>query len=694
MGYIHQGYEVNKEIKRKAYIRKGKSAFFNTSYICADTETSWNHDSINPICWVYQWAFTFDDGLYYGRTPVEFIDKLAEICEIQKTDSKHKLICFFHNLPYDFSYLVLFLKEKFGDPVKILAHAPRKPFAVEYENGLVLRCSYKLSNDSLDRWSKKLDTKHKKLVGMIEYEKIRTQAAPLYKDDWEYMFRDVITLDECIQKQLELYSDTIVTMPLTSTGYIRRVLKKKFDEHEKGKENKNRHLFKDSALNVSTYNAHNLEFAGGISQGNINMRGKKQVGRIRHRDFDSHYPSNLRVERYSRDKYALFTEATTIEDLQPHKEEYSILCEVYLQDLYLKTNEITLPYLQKSHVLRYISEGFRYLDNNGRMVAFQGISKVYLYIEEVEVVRRQYNGKILINKTYASVKDFLPKWFTDVIDSSYIGKNSLKEEIEHLESENVNRDIIFNKKIDLMKEKNLLNGMSGVAGTNPVRVEYVLDGNKWKTEKTGVEDIESKLKKFYNSRNSFMRFQWGTECTKNARLELMEFVECIGYENFIYSDTDSIFYYSTDEIEKRIEELNEKKKQRALQNNAFVTLPNGTIKNYDRFALENEEIKEFKFLHSKCYAYVTGDDELHCTIAGVVAKNGKTYREDELKTIDNLKSKFVFTKCGGTKAKYLDSEIMEYNNNITCGGCIITKTTKTLKEDDYTEREEIFYADL
>ena len=694
MGYVYQGYEVNKEIRRKAYIRKGKSAFFNTSYICADTETSWNHDLLNPICWVYQWSFTFDKGLYYGRTPVEFVNKIAEICEIQKTDSKHKLICFFHNLPYDFSYLVLFLKEKFGDPIKILAHAPRKPFAVEYENGLVLRCSYKLSNDSLDRWSKKLDTKHKKLVGMIDYEKIRTQTAPLYKKDWGYMFRDVIVLDECIQKQLDLYSDTIVTMPLTSTGYIRRVLKKKFDEHEKGKENKNRHLFKESALNPVTYNAHNMEFAGGISQGNINMRCKKQVGRIRHRDFDSHYPSRLRVKRYSRDKYALFTETTTIEDLQPYKEEYSILCEVYLQDLYLKSNEITLPYLQKYHVLRYISEGFRYLNNNGRMVAFQGISKVYLYIEEVELVRRQYNGKILINKTYASVKDFLPKWFTDVIDSSYIGKNSLKEEIEYLESENVNRDIIFNKKTDLMKKKNLLNGMYGVAATNPVRVEYVLSGNKWKTEKTNVEDIESKLKKFYNSRNSFMRFQWGTECTKNARLELMEFVECIGYENFIYSDTDSIFYYSTDEIEQRIETLNENKKQKALQNGAFVTLPNGKIKNYDRFALENEEIKEFKFLHSKCYAYVTEDDKLHCTIAGVVAKCGKTYREDELKTIDNLKYNYVFRKCGGTKAKYLDSDIMEYENNITCGGCIITKTTKTLKEDDYTEREEIFYADL
>ena len=694
MGYVYKGYEVNKEIKRKAYIRKGKSDFFNTCYICADTETSWNHDILNPVCWVYQWAFTFDKGLYFGRTPTEFTDKLAEICEIQKTDSEHKLICFFHNLPYDFSYLVLFLKEKFGNPVKILAHAPRKPFAVEYENGLVLRCSYKLSNDSLDRWAKKLDTKHRKLVGLIDYEKVRTQTDLLYKKDWLYLFRDVIVLDECIAKQLALYSDTIVTMPLTSTGYIRRVLKKKFDTHEKGKENKNRHLFKDSALNTTTYTAHNMEFAGGISQGNINMRGKKQVGCMRHRDFDSHYPSNLRAEKYSRDKYALFTEATTIEDLQPYKEEYSILCEVYIQDLYLKSNEITLPYLQKSHVLRYISEGFRYLDNNGRMVAFQGISKVYLYIEEVEIVRSQYNGKILINKTYASIVDFLPKWFSDTIDDSYIGKNSLKEEIEYMESEGVSRDIIFNKKTDLMKKKNLLNGMFGVAATNPVRVEYTLDGNEWKTEKTNAEDIEMKLNKFYKSRNSFMRFQWGTECTKNARVELMEFVECIGYENFIYSDTDSIFYYSTPEIEKRIEELNEKKKQRALKNNAFVTLPNGKIKNYDRFALENEEIKEFKFLHSKCYAYVTADDKLHCTIAGVVAKNGKTYREDELKTIDNLHSKFVFTKCGGTKAKYLDSDIIDYENNITCGGCIITKTTKTLKEDDYSEREEIFYAEL
>ena len=181
-----------------------------------------------------------------------------------------------------------------------------------------------------------------------------------------------------------------------------------------------------------------------------------------------------------------------------------------------------------------------------------------------------------------------------------------------------------------------------------------------------------------------------------VRMELMYIIsEIIGYDNFIYSDTDSIFYISTPEIERKLEEYNKKCYDNAISIGAYITTDNGEIINYSSFDDEDEDIIEFKYLHSKCYAYVTSDGQLHSTIAGVQKYGIGNYPQTkELGSIDNLEPKKVFTKCGGTKAKYISEEINDYNNNSTCGGCIITRTTKTLNCTDMIDREDLYYVEV
>ena len=77
-------------------------------------------------------------------------------------------------------------------------------------------------------------------------------------------------------------------------------------------------------------------------------------------------------------------------------------------------------------------------------------------------------------------------------------------------------------------------------------------------------------------------------------------------------------------------------------------------------------------MHSKCYAYVTSDGKLHCTIAGVTRKYGGVTREQELGTIDELKSGKKFIKNGGTRCIYVEK------NEYTDSCAIILKTEKTL----------------
>lgn len=200
--------------------------------------------------------------------------------------------------------------------------------------------------------------------------------------------------------------------------------------------------------------------------------------------------------------------------------------------------------------------------------------------------------------------------------------------------------------------------------------------------------ITEKLNKFYNSRNNFMPYQLGCYTTSHARNVLLELIaNVVGYENFIYCDTDSIFFFGNDEIIDRINKYNEQiiiaNKERGLG----VINRKGTISYYGTFEDENDNINKFRFLHAKCYA-LENDKGLFTTIAGVRKKetidNVVITNSSELGSIDNLEEGFTFVKCGGTRVEYVYMDFCEryINGHIQeCGsGAIIRKVTKTLSQ--------------
>ena len=121
------------------------------------------------------------------------------------------------------------------------------------------------------------------------------------KTDWRYMFYDVIVLDECIEKQLSNYNDTIATMPITSTAYTRREIQREFN-----KDNKNFVKFNKAALTTDIYNMYVLEMSGGITHGNRFLADTTIKAKIKHRDFVSHYPSQQRTQLFPVGKTSLY----------------------------------------------------------------------------------------------------------------------------------------------------------------------------------------------------------------------------------------------------------------------------------------------------------------------------------------------------------------------------------------------------
>ena len=101
---------------------------------------------------------------------------------------------------------------------------------------------------------------------------------------------------------------------------------------------------------------------------------------------------------------------------------------------------------------------------------------------------------------------------------------------------------------------------------NPLRPELDIDYESDKPMKIirnihSDQDIIDGLEDYYKGRNNFLPYQAGCFVTAAARYELYEYIKTIGYENVYYCDTDSIFYESTPEIEKKVEALNKEKRK-------------------------------------------------------------------------------------------------------------------------------------
>lgn len=690
-------WEPNKEIRTlKSSSPKEKRAFLE-EWLSLDTETSHNHDIENPIGWVYQWAFCFAGDIVVGRKPSELIKCFNKMIRFYELGKERKLIIYVHNLSYDWTYLVDWLEEEYGKGKTL---AIRSHNVISYTNDFFcFKCSYMLSNKSLAKWSKDLGCTNRKLEGFVDYEVVRYQDSELTARDWAYMIADVETLHECIKRQLQLYNDNIVTVPLTATGYIRREIRRNFN-----KDTHNFKRFQQTRLSDTTYKLCRREFAGGFTHGDRYKAGMTiEPGDgeiIKHRDFRSHYPSQQRTRNFPVGKFNLYATDTDLKTIQAQLDSYCILVDCTITNILIKSEKINFPYLQESKCKEGHIGPFRTLADNGRILSFTGTTNLVFNEHDLYWFLRQYNyQEIRYNALYVSKKGPLPAFMMETVDEFMLGKTKYKE----LEKSETDPEKKLDYALSLMKSKNGLNAIYGCSATDPVRSEVSWEDMKnWKEEPP--EDLQGALDKFYNSRNNCMRYPWGCWTTSNARHELFTFAyDVIGKANggegieatgCLYMDTDSIFYISNPETEKAVEEYNTKLREKSEKIGAFIEYEGKKV-HYDQFCDEEEDITAFRFLHAKCYAYEEKTAGLKCVIAGVPArtingtdKDDKTIyytREQELGEIDNLTVGKVFKICGGASISYFAQQpavvSIEGHRTEIASCAIINNTEKTLKHE-------------
>ena len=625
--------------------RNHKFIDYAVQFMTLDTETSHIGDEDS---WIYQWAAKWRGEYIYGRKPSEIVNLLEKLAEYYELSDKRRIIICIHNVSYDVQYLKHFLA-KYDPTIKIMAIDNHTMLQIDIF-GFRIICSYKLSNMSLDTLSKNYAKKYVKAVGEIDYTKVRYQDSKLNDNDWYYMFSDVASQHDGVTQYIHTMGyKYMFECPITSTGFVRVACRKAALAQEGYRE-----MFEGSRLTLPQYKLCRQAFMGGVTIQSFIYAGQTvRSKRLRHKDFTSSYPARQKINYMP---VGAPMDYGNINDMQTFETLLSKYCCIFileLDEVHIKEG-ITAPYIPSSKLIGSHKDD-EVLKVNGKVVYAKRL-RIAICELDYEIIKRQYTFENMrIGSMTIFKRGSAPEWLKGEVMYYFENKCKLKGLDEEL----------------YMKSKAFLNAIYGMTATQILREVFKIDDEMiiTKQEAKDEESQTKELDKYYKSYNSFMPYQLAVYTTAWARYALVVgLIETVGYENFLYCDTDSVFYLETPENKKKMEEYRKQCIDDAIKHNAYIG------NKYLGEPTDEPPIRAFRGLHAKCYAMEelndeTGKYELKVTIAGIPKKstkfiNGKAVtmtNAQELGKIDNLVDGFKFKHCGGTRAIYNERPI-EYKN--------------------------------
>lgn len=620
--------------------RNHKIVKYATDYAVLDTETSHDKDFNG---WIYQWAFKLKNNYVYGRRPSELIEFLTNTAEKYNLNNEKRLIIYIHNASYDLQYLKHYLCEY--DPNAQFFAINAHSIIICDVLGYRFLCSWKLTNLPLASLAKNYASKYEKAVGEIDYNKVRYQDSKLTKKDWFYMFSDVAAQMDGIAGFIKAMGyKNAYEAPYTSTGFVRTACRKAAAKDETW-----RRLFQESALSLEMYNLCAWAFMGGVCIASYKYAGDTirtselpEGYGLGHKDFTSSYPARQMLNYFPEGAGSWYGEIESREELEELLNTYCCIFELTLYNVHIKQG-VTAPCIPSSKCIG-LKEPVRL---NGKLVYAKQLT---IAVTEIDFkwIRAQYTADdFKVDHMLIFRRGTCPDWLKNEVYTYFENKCMLDRDSELY-----------------MKSKAFLNAIYGMTATKLVRPKWALDGERVFTLQT-PEDIDkenaSQLKRYYRSYNSFMPYQYAIYTTAWSRNALYEMITCAGYENFLYCDTDSIFYIKTPENEEKLQKFAEKCRNEAKSAKAYVG------NKYLGEPTDEAPIRAFRALHAKCYAMEelnekTGEYELRVVIAGIPKKSIKWINgvpvtktnSEELGDIDNLLDGFTFKHNGGTRCVYTE----------------------------------------
>ena len=632
----------------------------------------YDHDLYRPYAFMYHWQFCIDHYVCFGRTWEEFKRLLNRLSSEMNLSENNRLVCYIHNANFEFTFMKHFI-----NVTDSFFKDENKPLKFMVAEGIEFRDSYALSNMNLLKFCENSGAIHVKLSGDdYNYNKLRTPDTPLTFEEQAYCYNDVAGLCECIRTRMR--EDHLSTIPLTSTGYVRRIMRGAMRENRQ-----NRYIFKSTALDEKLYVMHTEAFRGGDVHGNPAFADQTITGAGSF-DIASAYPAELIINPHfpigpwrrissRRFRTARKADKCYILRLRIDTPRYIGLCG----DPYISYSKITAFHDHTENALMSL--------DNGRLRSYDGIIEMTVLDVDYDIIRQEYTGSFFVSDVYEAQAGRLPEEFRTVVMDFYKKKTLLKSDQDDPE-----------KYYYYCRAKEQLNACYGMCATKIDQGEISYDGLQHEfhdgtfDKESGtyiVKTLTEILDKYYKSRNNFLPYQWGCFCTVLVRAKLRRAMTEGSGRKTLYCDTDSVKFIYNEKTMEWFETENRRLTQQAIDAGAVAYDGKGKPHYLGVWEFEGY-FEKFRHLGAKRYMYIK-DGKTYVTIAGVNKKRAAEF----------------FTKAG--IEKFTDGTVIEnsghlvayYNNDaphyITVDGCtFLTASNVALINDTYTLGMEKDYKKL
>lgn len=584
---------------------------------------------------MYHWQFGILGMVTCGRTWEELLSFFATLQAILGISDSLRLPVYVHNLPYEFQFM-----RKHFDWDKVFILDNRKPVYAR-SSGLEFRCMLKLAGGrSLSAVADDLQTyKVQKMVGDLDYSKIRTPLTPLTEKELKYCENDIRVCISYIMEKIEQDGD-VTRIPITNTGYVRQYCRRKCRKNWR----RYRNLMNELTIEPDEYLQLKRGFQGGFTHANAHYV-RKRMRNVGSFDLTSAYPSVMLLNKFPMSRAHLVDQIANEDELNKLLENYCCLFDIELT--------MVAPKLHQDHPISS-SKCWELEDeilDNGRVV-FAHRLKMTITEQDYYIYKQFYTWESMsVGNFRVYEKGYLPKEFTDAILGLYKSKTELKG--------------VDGMELEYMIAKNMLNAAYGMCVTDPVRLEY----DYFDDEFIAIEgDVDSAIEAYNEDIKRFLFYPWGVWVTAYCRANLFSAIIACG-NDYVYADTDSVKILNPEKHLEYFEKFNEEIVEKIARVSEF------RHQNPEEYSPVNQKGRvctigfwdnegtydEFKTLGAKRYLVRTGE-KYKLTVAGTNKAKSCDYLVSTGNPFDAFDNKLKIPRehTGKNLLTYFDSECSGY----------------------------------
>lgn len=638
------------------FVKKGKKQKVSNVASVFDIEASSFYKGDEKQCCMYAWVFGLNGRCIRGRNWSEFVDVIDRLVKEYELSLEKRLIIYVHNLSYEFQWF-----KRYFEWENVFSLDTRKPIYAVTKNGIEFRCSYILSNYSLEKLGENL-TKYKveKAVGDLDYRLIRHERTPLTEKEWGYILKDGLVVMAHIQEEIERLGD-ITKLPLTKTGYVRELCREKCLHGDNRFEYSK--VMRTLRLTVDDYHQLKRTYTGGFTHANVNYVDRV-IENVNSFDFSSSYPAVMCAEKYPMSKPF----QVVIKDEEDFRDTLNAYCCMFDCSFYNIRSKVSFEnYISISRC----TQAEHFVLNNGRLIEADYI-KMSLTEQDFFIIAEMYEWDYIeVANFKCFYKGYLPKDFILTILELYKDKTELKG--------------VEEKVVEYLVSKGMINSCYGMCVTDPCRDEILYTDDTWSEAKA---DVETLLEQYNKNQQRVLYYPWGVWVTAYARRNLfsgiLEFKD-----DYIYSDTDSIKVVNVEKHKEYLDRYNKevkKKIETCLKHYniplsmAYPKTKKGEVKPMGVWDDEGM-YSRFKTLGAKRYM-TEKKGKMEITIAGVSKKAGMKYLQHTYKENDAIFEAFTEDlhfppsyDCDGVEENgsgklchtyidtYMEGEVIDYMGN-------------------------------